>query len=63
MVLGSSEIDEVTPCVSLVDWGELVEKLSLLGLDLVLFPSAGLFSMPRDNCPSMAVEEDDGALA
>ena len=63
MVLDSSEIDEVTPCVSLVDWGELVERMSLLGLKLVLFPSAELFSMLRDNCPSMAMEEVNGALA
>ena len=57
------ETAEVTPCISLVGWGELVGRLSLLGLDLVLFPSAELFSMPRDNCPSMAMEDVSGVLA
>ena len=29
----------------------------------MLFPSAKLVSTPRDNCPSMAVVDDNGALA
>jgi len=43
--------------------GERFRWLSLLGSGSMLSLSAGLISTPRDNCPSMAVVDDNGAVA